>query len=88
MAWKTIKVKDIKALESIKLPSKKWSVIRAEITFERDGCLGDWAQVVYDGMNDVFYVKTNKCIVYSGDEGPLQEALKLMNIANRIIKKK
>jgi hypothetical protein len=73
-----------KALNEIKL-APEWSMIRAEIQFERKGVLGEWATVIWDPGNAVFYVKTNKAIVYPDDTPALLEAVNLMNKANEIV---
>lgn len=69
-------------LDTVKLPSGEWSIARAEIRFERKGVLGEWATVIWDDMNDTFYVKTNKAIVYEDDVPALKEAIDLMKSAN------
>jgi len=75
----------IKKLRNIKLPDK-WSVCKLDVTFERDGVSGGYATVIYDYRNDVFYVKTNKCIIYPEDINSVQEGIEIMKRANGIIK--
>lgn len=77
-----------KKLSEMELPSGEWSVVEMEVRFIRKGQEGEWASVVYDASNDTFYVKTNKAIVYPGDEPALQEALDLMKRANKVINAK
>lgn len=85
MKTKKIDINKLAELENIKLPNEKWSLLRAEIEFKREGYLEEFATVVYDSRNATFYVKTNKAIVYPGDEPALKEALELMHKANKII---
>lgn len=83
---KKVGIEQFKKLEKLKLP-KKWFVKRAEITFEREGSFGKFQQVIYDSLNDVFYVQNNKCIVYPKDQKYLKEAIDVMNKVNRILTK-
>lgn len=73
-----------KKLSEIELPSDQWEMIGLEISFKRKGVLGDFATVVWDDMNAVFYTKTNKAIVYPDDVLALSEALSLMKKVNTI----
>ncbi len=82
---KNVSVKTLAQLERVNLPSDEWKLMRAEIKFERRGVLGEWASVVWDSGNNVFYVSTNKCIVYPDDQKALNEAMALMNKVNKIV---
>lgn len=73
-----------KQLSELPLPSDQWEMIGLEISFKRKGVLGEWATVIWDDMNAIFYVKTNKAIVYPDDVQALTEALSLMKDANGI----
>ena len=53
-------------LDTVNLPSSEWYIAKAEIKFERKGLEGEWATVIWDDMNNTFYVKTNKAIVLPG----------------------
>lgn len=75
----------VQKLQELKLPSGEWHCVKAEISFERRGILGEWATVIYDASNNTFYVQMNKAIVYQNDCPALEEAIKLMRKANEII---
>jgi hypothetical protein len=78
-------LEQVDRLRKMRLPAS-WKVAKLDVHFEREGYLGDYASVVYDSMNNCFYVKTNKAIVYQGDKKALVEAISIMDEANRIIK--
>ncbi len=84
---KEILMEQMDELRQMPLPPE-WKVSRLEVTFEREGILGEWGSVIYDNRNDTFYVKTNKSIIYPDDTKATQEAIKIMEIANKIIKSK
>jgi hypothetical protein len=84
MKPKDLSLAKVQALSQLALP-EHWKCVRAEIKFEREGHLGEWATVVYDGHNNTFYVQTNKAIVYQNDTPALEEAIALMREANTII---
>ena len=86
MTIKPLELEQIAKLHDVKLPNNKWRLVRADVEFVRDGVLGEWAQVIFDSLNNTFYVKTNKCIVYPEDRQPLDEAMDLMDKINKIIK--
>ena len=74
----------VKKLASVNLPPK-WGIMRLEVKFVRQGLLGEYASVIYDPSNSCFYVKTNKSIVYPGDEKALLEAIEIMHNSNTIL---
>lgn len=87
MSRENIKIKELEELTKLQLPSDEWKMVRADIKFERRGMEGEWASVVWDYSNSTFYVKTNKCTVYSDDSNALLEAISLMNAVNNIMNK-
>lgn len=80
-------LEQVDKLRQLKLPPK-WEVAKLDVTFKRrsgEDMYKD-AEVVYDSMNNTFYVKTCKSIVYEGEKEPMLEAIKVMEQANKIIK--
>lgn len=73
-------------LREMKLPPH-WKVSKLEVTFRREGTLGEFAEVIYWDYSGepTFYVKTNKAIVYPDDVKALREAIEVMDEANKII---
>lgn len=81
---KELLLDQVDKLRKIKLPPE-WEVAKLDVEFKRKGFLGDFAVVTYDSMNNCFYTKTNKAIVYKDDEKALLEGLKIMKQANSIL---
>lgn len=81
------KIREIKEFAKMKLPDE-WKMVELEAKFVREA-LGEpekWATVVFDNMNNVFFVKTQKSIVYEGESEIMEEAINIMRRANKIIK--
>lgn len=72
-------------LRKLKLPPK-WSVAKIEVTFKRSGFCEDYAEVIYDSLNKTFYIRTDRSIIYPSNLKTTQEAIRVMNKANRVIK--
>lgn len=88
MARKELLLEQVEKLREIKLP-EKWEVAKLDVTFKRrsgEDMYKD-AEVVYDSLNNTFYVKTAKSIVYESEKKPMLEAIEIMEKANKIIKK-
>lgn len=85
LKWKELPLDKIKQLKQMELP-EKWKVSRVTVEFERPGTLSEWASVVYDNLNDVFFVKGYRGnTVYEEDYSVLNEAVGVMRKANRVI---
>lgn len=82
---KELLLEQVDRLRKLKLPPE-WEVAKLDVIFVRSGVLGDYATVIFDSLNGVFYAKTNKAIVYPNDVNALKEAINIMKQANTIIK--
>jgi len=84
---KELVLEQVDKLRQIKLPPK-WEVAKLDVVFKRRSGVDMYkdAEVVYDSMNNCFYVKTCKSIVYESEKLPMLEAIEVMEKANRIIK--
>lgn len=82
---KELLLEQVDRLRKLKLPLE-WEVAKLDVEFTRKGTCGDWATVVYDSMNNIFYVKTNKSIIYPVDWKATKEGVDIMKQANEIIK--
>lgn len=82
-------LEQVDKLRKIKLPDK-WEVAQLDVVFKRKSGIDMYkdAEVIYDGMNNTFYVRTAKSIVYESEKKPMLEAIEVMEQANKIIKSK
>lgn len=80
-------LEQVDKLRNIKLPAG-WEVAKLDVVFEKKDVSNMYksAFVIYDDMNDTFYVKTSKSIVYESEKDSMQEAIQVMEKANNIIK--
>ena len=86
---KEILIEQVDKLRKMDLPPK-WEVAKIEVSFKRrsgEDMYKD-AEVVYDSLNETFYVKTAKSIVYPEEVLPMNQAISVMKEANKIIKSK
>ena len=82
---KEILMEHVSKLRDMKLPPK-WKVAKLDVVFRREGFNEQSASVVYDSMNDCFYVRTDKVIVYENNKKAVLEGINIMKKANKIIK--
>lgn len=88
MLKKELLLEQVEKLREMRLPPK-WEIAKLDVTFKRisgEDMYKD-AEVIYDIYNETFYVKTHKSIVYESEKKPMQEAIEIMEKANKIIKK-
>ncbi len=83
---KELLLEQINELKKIKLP-EGWKIAKLDVVFKKSGIdMYHNGKVIYDSMNDCFYVKTQKSIVYESESKVMEEAIKIMKKANKIIK--
>lgn len=89
MKTKELLLDQVDKLRELKLPPK-WEVAKLEVSFKRKSGEDMYkdAEVVYDSLNGVFYVKTTKSIVYPEEVLPMNQAMSVMKEANKIINSK
>jgi hypothetical protein len=80
-----LQIEQVDSLRKLKLPDG-WEVTRLDVSFSKKGYSGHFAAVDYDGLNNVFYVRTDKAIVYPTDESLVVEAIGVMRKANTVIR--
>ena len=81
---KELLVEHADRLRKLKLPPN-WEVSKLDVVFKREGLAHKYASVVYDSMNNVFYLKAENVTCYPEKVKTLLEGFSVMSKANAVI---